>query len=190
MCSPPAAVSGWRWPTALWPIAWPSPEPVTLTVTTGASSLSLPVRSGGRDGDGDNLPLPTAEMSRVHRRTVLRMAAPTMARIEHDVATGRVDFIHSEDSGTTRIDEHGWTFGGTTWRRYSVLPGDPTSAVVELQGREEYGRDGEAMTRIEIHQTMTCDTTHFQVHARLEAFENDQPVFARSWLERIPRDGV
>jgi hypothetical protein len=173
----------------LWPIAWPSPEPVTLTLTTGASSLSLPVRSGV-DADGDNLPLPPAEMSRVHPRTVLRMANPPEARIEHDVATGRVDFIHSEDSGKTRIDAHGWTFGGTTWRRYSVLPDDPTSAVVELNGREEYGREGAAMTRVEIHQTMTGDATHFQVHARLDAFENDRPVFTRSWLERIPRDGV
>jgi hypothetical protein len=37
---------------------------------------------------------------------------------------------------------------------------------------------------------MSSDATHFQIHARLEAFENDQTVFARSWLERIPRDGV
>jgi hypothetical protein len=162
---------------------------VTLTLTTGASTLELPVRAGDR-ADADNLPLPPAEMSRVDARTVLRVSEPTVARIEHDVATGRVDFIHSKDSGKTRTDAHGWTFGGTTWRRYSVLAGDPTSAVVELKGRDEYGREGESMTRIETRQVMSSDATHFQIHARLEAFENDQTVFARSWLERIPRDGV
>ena len=29
---------------SLWPLVWPSPEPVTLAVTTGASRISLPVR--------------------------------------------------------------------------------------------------------------------------------------------------
>jgi uncharacterized protein len=175
--------------TGLWPIAWPSPEPVTLTVTTGASTLDLPVRANGADSAG-NLPVPPAVMSRVHPRTALRVAEPTVARFERDMATGRVDFIHNEDGGKTRIDDHGRIYGGGSWRRYSIHPDDPTSATVELNGCAEFGRAGEEMTRVEIRQVMTCDTTHFQVHARLEAFENDQPVFARSWLERIPRDGV
>ncbi len=44
--------------------------------------------------------------------------------------------------------------------------------------------------RIEARQVMTCDAENFHVQARLEATENGQPVYARSWLETIPRDGV
>ena len=173
----------------LWPIVWPSPEPVTLTLQAGTSSFDLPVR-GSSGGDTGNVPLPPAEMSRVQPQTVLRIAEATVARIEHDVASGRIDFIHEEDGGTSRIDDHGWVFGGKNWRRYSIIPGDPASARVELNRREEYGREGEAMTRIEVRQVMSCDAADFRIHARIEVFENDQPVFARSWLERIPRDGV
>ena len=46
------------------------------------------------------------------------------------------------------------------------------------------------MTRIETRQTMTCDETHFEIHASLEAFEDERAVFSRTWLERIHRDGV
>ena len=173
----------------LWPLVWPSPEPVTLTVYAGASTFDLPVR-GSAGGDAGNVPLPPAEMSRVKPRTMLRAAEPAVARIEHDVATGRIDFIHQEDGGRVRIDGHGWVFGGKTWRRYSLIGDDPLSARVELNGCEEFGREDGSMTRIEVRQVMSCDATHFHIHARLEVFENDAAVFARSWLERIPRDGV
>ena len=175
--------------TGQWPIAWPSPAPVTLSIHTGTSTVDLPVRGAGGE-DGRLAPLPPAEMSRVHPRTMLRVAAPPVMRVEHDIANDRVDYVHEEDYGTTRIDRHGWTFGGKTVRRYSIVGDDPDSTCVALSGHEVYGRDGGPMTRIETHQTMTCDRTHFEIHARLEAFEDERPVFTRTWLERIPRDGV
>jgi len=61
----------------LWPLVWPSPEPVTLTVYAGASSFDLPVR-GSAGGDSGNVPLPPAEMSRVQPQTVLRVADPAV----------------------------------------------------------------------------------------------------------------
>ena len=109
--------------TGQWPIAWPSPAPVTLTIHTGTSTVDLPVRGAG-DDDGRLAPLPPAEMSRVHPRTMLRVAAPPVMRVEHDIANDRVDYVHEEDSGATRIDRHGWTFGGKTVRRYSIAGAD------------------------------------------------------------------
>jgi putative CocE/NonD family hydrolase len=175
--------------TAFWPIVWPSPEPVTLTVYAGASGLDLPVRRP-RPEDDRLPPLPPAEMSRVQDRTLLRRPDPQVLRVETDVASGLVTFVHEEDSGLVRIDRDGWTFGGKVMRRYQIDPDDPTSARIELSSFDEYGRDGELAVRVEATQLMTCDAGNFHVHARLEATENDVPVYSRSWLETIPRDGV
>ena len=66
-------------------------------------------------------PLPEAETSPVHGRTVLRVVEPTVMQMTHDVAGGRVTFLHIEDSGKQRIDRHGWAFGGTVIRRTSAI---------------------------------------------------------------------
>jgi hypothetical protein len=174
---------------AFWPIAWPSPKPVRLTVFTGVSALLLPVR-GPRPEDEALAALPQAEMSPVHGRTTLRVAEPTIMQVTRDASSGRVTVRHVEDGGKRRIDRHGWEFGGKVTRRFSVEADAPTSARIELEGREERGRAGGPQIRIETYQDMTCDETDFVVHARIQAFENDRPVFARTWLERIPRDGI
>ena len=175
--------------TALWPIVWPSPEPVTLTVYAGACSLALPVRRP-RPEDDELAPLPPAEMSRMQDRTLLRRPDPQVLRVERDVASGFVTFVHEEDGGVVRIDRDGWTFGSKTLRRYRIHPDDPTSARIELRRVDEYGRDGELAVRVEATQLMTCDAKNFQVQAKLDATENGLPVYSRSWLETIPRDGV
>ena len=90
--------------TGLWPIAWPAPEPVTLTVTTGRSTLTLPVRPD-RAEDAALRELPPAACTPLAPRTALRPAAPVVARMEEDLATGELAFVHVEDGGTTRLDD-------------------------------------------------------------------------------------
>ncbi len=133
--------------------------------------------------------LPPAEQSPVHPRTVLREPAPPVLRIERDVGNDLVRFVHVEDEGKVRIDRDGWEFGAKTTRRTSIRPGDPTSARIELEGLLECGREGGPQVRIETSTVMTCDERDFHVEASLDAYENDEPVFSRSWSESIPRDG-
>ncbi len=175
--------------SSFWPVAWPSPEPVTLTVSAGESTLGLPERQA-RSGGGALPPLAPAHTARVHDRTVIRPPAPTVVRLEEDVSSGRLSLVHVEDSGIVQIDRHGWTFGGITERHYSILPDDPTSARIAFSNHEDYGRDGGPRIRIETSQLMTCDTENFYLQANLDAFEDGQPVFSKSWLETIPRDGT
>ena len=75
-------------------------------------------------------PLPPAEMSRVQDRTLLRRPDPQVLRVETDVASGLVTFVHEEDSGLVRIDRDGWTFGG---KDHAPLP-DPSR-------RSDFGAD-------------------------------------------------
>ncbi len=175
--------------TGLWPIAWPAPEPVTLAVTAGRSTLTLPVRPD-RDEDAALRGLAPPASTPLAPRTALRPAAPVVARFEEDVATGRLAFVHVEDSGKTRIDSDGWSFGNVIRRRFEIRPEDPLSASVELDGEEVYGRAGELDIRIRTWMRMTSDGASFHVHARLEADEDGRCVFSRTWLEAIPRDGV
>ena len=175
--------------TGLWPIAWPAPEPVTLKVTTGRSALTLPIRPE-RPEDAALPELPPPSSTPVAPRTVLRPAAPAEARMEEDVASGRLAFVHVEDSGTTRIDTNGWTFSNVIRRRFEIHPDDPRSASVALEGEDAWGREGELDIRVRTWMRMTSDETSFHVRARLEADEDGRCVFSRTWLESIPRDGV
>lgn len=175
--------------SGLWPIAWPAPEPVILTVTAGRSSLTLPVRPD-RAEDAALRELPPPASTPLAPRSVLRPAAPVAARMEEDVATGELAFVHVEDAGTTRLDANGWTYGNLIRRRFAIHPDDPLSASVELEGEDTYGRDGELDIRVRTWTRMTSDETSFHVHARLEADEDGRCVFSRTWLETIPRDGV
>ena len=175
--------------TGLWPIAWPAPEPVTLTVAAGRSALTLPIRPE-REEDAALRELPPPASTPLAPRTVLRPAAPVVARMEEDVATGWLAFVHVEDAGRTRLDANGWTYGNVIRRRFEIHPDDPLSASVELEGEEVYGRAGELDVRIRTWMRMTSDAASFHVHARLEADEDGRCVFSRTWIEAIPRDGV
>jgi predicted acyl esterase len=175
--------------TAQWPIVWPSPRPVTLTVVAGTSALELPVRPP-RPEDAALAPLPAPETSPLQPRTALRVAPPPTLRLERDVAGNSVTMVHREGGGRTRIERDGWEFGSEVRRRLSVRDDDPTSARIELEGVEEFGRAGGLEVRIETTTLMTCDERDFQVQARLDVYEGGRPVHSRSWLERVPRDGV
>ena len=175
--------------TGLWPIAWPAPEPVTLTVTAGRSSLTLPVRPD-RVEDAALRELPPPASTPLAPRSVLRPAAPVAARMEEDLATGELAFVHVEDAGATRLDDNGWTYGNVIRRRFTIHPDDPLSASVELEGEDTYGRAGELDIRIRTSMRMTSDAASFHVQARLEADEDGRHVFSRTWREAIPRDGV
>lgn len=175
--------------TGLWPVVWPAPERVTLSVSAGRSTLTLPVRPD-RDEDAALRELPPAASTPLAPRTVLRPAAPVVVRTEEDLATGRLAFVHVEDSGETRIDSDGWIYGNTIRRRFEIHPDAPLSASLELEGEDIYGREGELAVRIRTWVGMLSDESSFHIHARLEAEEDGRCVFSRTWLEAIPRDGV
>jgi hypothetical protein len=73
----------------------------------------------------------------------------------------------SLNSGTNRIDRHARTTSAKVDYQYHIHPDDPTSACVDLRATETYGREGQLDARIEAHQAMTCDRTHFFVEEKL-----------------------
>jgi putative CocE/NonD family hydrolase len=171
---------------AYWPIAWPSPEPVTLRLLAGeACRLDLPLRRA-RPGDARLPDLPPPEMAPALALEVLRRPDRSLRRYD-DPETGRRLLERSADYGRLRLEGSGMELGGESRDRYGVSAGDPLSAEVRCERRLELAR-GDWHTRIETESSLRASETHLHVSAHLRALEGEAPLFERSWTFRIPRD--
>jgi hypothetical protein len=173
--------------SSYWPIIWPSPRPVRLVVRTGGSRLVLPLRD--RQGGDAAIRFEPAVIGRATPRTV-RKGTRQERTITRDVATNEVVYTVVRDEGRSVIDEIGVETGFEKKVAYRIRPDDPTSARVDLREafaqRHEQGWD----TFVEAEAALTSTAEEFLVEASLKAFEAGKPFFVKSWLERIPRDGV
>ncbi|WP_159587774.1 CocE/NonD family hydrolase [Chelativorans xinjiangense] len=175
--------------TSFWPNVWPSPEPISLMLHAGASRLFLPIRPDRRE-DADLPAFPEPEGSAPLAATAIRPVSPKTTTITHDHATGRVTVTNEKDFGRKRIDRFGWKFGRRWRERRSIVDDDPLTATAEFEAEMVYFRAGQLDLRVEMSCTVTADAEHFAVEAHQQAYESGHPVFARSWLEKIPRDGI
>ena len=172
---------------AYWPIAWPSPEPVTLTLHTGASALLLPVRKP-RAEDAGLAPFPPAEATPPEPMTVLKPGADRRSWTR-DIATGETVLVIESDDGQTRFDTHGLVTDGGRRSVYRIGGTDPNSASVDIAFRLEVGR-GDWQVRTQTRAVFRSTPTEFLVDATLDAWEGEVRVCARNWSTRIPRDLV
>jgi len=171
--------------TAYWPIAWPSPEPVILTVFTGASRLELP-RRAPRPEDAKLPAFPESEGAKPLAKTYHRPASHRRW-VERDIGAGIQTFHVAEDLGHYTIDHTGQETDYIHREAYRIRDDDPLSAEIEIGFVISIGR-GDWRTRSETSTLLRADGTHFHVEAKLDAFENETPVFSRKWKESIPRD--
>ncbi len=173
--------------TCYWPIAWPSPEPVTLTVYAGASFLELPVREP-RASDAELAPLPPAQLPPALPVTML-VPASEGRKVIYDAWRDEVAVEAHDDQGTKRFDGIGLVTRGRQDHRYVIRPDDPLSARAEVSWIVGMSR-GDWSIETRTSTVMTSTRTHFQLHARLDAFEGEARVFSRNWRSEIPRDLV
>jgi len=168
-----------------WPLAWPSPRPVTLEVSAGASHLLLPVRPPRPEDEHVALPQP-ARAAPPTPRTVL--AAPSRRRrLEVDQLSGEHVLELEVDAGSVRLDAIDLTVTSTNRTRYAHRGDDPSTARVEAWDEVRFEREGWDV-RIRTHTALSADERHFHTHARLEAFEGERRVFDRTSERSIPRD--
>src|SRR5262249_12682588 len=173
--------------TAYWPIAWPSPEPVTLTIYAGASTLTLPVRLPD-PADAALPPLPPAETAPPLPVTAFEPAR-TERVVHHDATTGTVTLDWTQDNGRHRYDDIDLTVHSIAADRFTIRPDDPLSARAEVTWTVRFARgDWRVETRTRTVLTATRET--FELTATLDAFEDDAPVHHQRWARSIPRDLV
>ena len=177
--------------TTYWPWLWPSPEVTTITVTGGdASWLELPVRPLDAP-DGDPPAFGSPESAPPLATEVLRQD-DAYHRIEHDTVAGTYVMRMNQD-GDNRIRHvaSGVEMWDESRDEMSIREGDPLSARTVAERTvglrwDDPGVEAEVRTRSEL----TCDATTFFLEDRLEAFEDGERVFERTWSRSFPRDHV
>jgi hypothetical protein len=173
--------------SSYWPIAWPSPEPVTLTVHAGASELELPVRRA-RPEDARLSPFAPAEGSpelpiTEHRPDHLRET------VTYDLVTGITEFRSEDDGGHITLDHIGLERDHRKTEVFRIQDEDPSSAAVAFTSTHIVGR-GDWRTKAVTHTEVRVTPSEFVVHARLDAYEGEQRVLSRNWDVRHKRDMV
>ena len=166
--------------TAYWPMIWPSPEAATVTLASG--SLSLPVRPSAT---GDECSFPEPEAAAPWAVETIR-PEKSERRIERDLESGIVTVVVANDFGAVRASDHGLVSGSRMIERWSIDPGDPSSARGEIRWEQELSR-GDWSVRTVATSTMMCNPVAFELAARLEAFEGDTAVFSRDYAASVPR---
>jgi hypothetical protein len=171
--------------TSYWPLAWPSPEPVTLSLHTSGSSLTLP-RRAANGVDHELAPFEPAECSPGLAFSELEPGNATRT-LTQDIGTGELVLHHLEDTGRNRLDDIGLITQKRSEETFSIREGDPASARTDMVRIVRAEREGWKI-RTETRLTFSCDADNFFIKASLDAFENDAPVANRRWDKTIPRD--
>jgi predicted acyl esterase len=181
-----------RWRVALsptyWPIAWPSPEPVTLTVFTGESShLNLPIRTSSLK-DAKLTPFEPPERSLPLKVEVIR--SPSLSwKNQKDVINNFNQITIKGDRGLRRIDSNEMVFEHTYCDKYIIQEGNPLSAQVYCERKIGIER-GNWCTRVEAKSKMWADLKKFYVTNHLDAYERDTKIFSRERTIKFPRELV
>lgn len=171
---------------SLWPMIWPSPQPVELRIVAGVSKLSLPVRPAGIADD----PMP---IKLLKNRIETEAKADTLSSSRYEVtrmgpdAHGRIT-LHKRlrDLPETLTDIGTTVSEGSDWFM-SIQEGDPNSSVWQLEWFIKLERgDWNTTTRSTLELSSTAE--EFRIKESIAAWEGEAQVFHRAWDNRIKRD--
>lgn len=172
--------------TSYWPLAWPPPEAARLTIQTENSALKLPVRTP----QPDDVTVRFEEAEGGSPPVVEQIIPPHHNWLVHrDLAEGISVLEIIKDEGTYRIEEIDLDVGDRTWEWYTYQGDDFTSVRGENRTERTFQR-GDWSVRTTTRTVLTADTTHFRIHAELDAYEGEKRIYSQNWERIIPRDGV
>jgi putative CocE/NonD family hydrolase len=171
--------------SSYFPLAWPTPEPVTMTVLTGRSELQLPIRSP------DGATVRDLGKPRAAEPLDVTFVEPPRAEwtVHEDRDTGRVTVQTRDHEGAALITAHEFYHSAEARERYSILPDDPTSAEGAVTWTHEMQRDGWSVKTVTTTR-LTSDASAFHIVARLQAWEGETLVRDADWDVSIPRNLV
>ncbi|MGD8624673.1 MAG: CocE/NonD family hydrolase [Anaerolineae bacterium] len=181
--------AGHRWRLAIsptyWPMAWPSPEPVTLILQTGEEScLRLPVRPP-RAADANLPPFEPPESSEPMAHEQIR-AGSHERFITRDVGNRSLQIRDVLDEGHKRLVVSDLEMEGKNDDTYTIVEDEPLSARIHCRRTAGLKR-GDWQVRIETCSSLSADADSFYVTNVVDAYEGNVRVFATARDLRIPR---
>ncbi len=173
--------------TSYWPLAWPSPEPACLTVHAAGSAIELPVRAP-RPADAALRAFGPAEGA---APTPRRMIAPEHHNwlVHRDLAADLSTLEVINDSGVWHLEEVDLEVAYKVQEWYSSRADDFRSPRGETRLTRGLKR-GDWDVRTEARTVLTSTPEEFRISADLDAWENGERVFCRTWNLSLPRDFV
>jgi hypothetical protein len=171
---------------AMWPMLWPTPEPMTTELKLGASRLTLPVVPYEKRPVPDYLPPAKdpvfAGVESLESGTTSGYGE--ISSVERNPQTGSAIAKATNGSatrypwGTERVFET---------IRYELNDHAPADAKVTGSHRMEVELPGRKLVwEAELSFTSDHDNFHYSYYRRLT--ENGKPVREKTWKQTIPRD--
>lgn len=172
--------------TSYWPLAWPPPQATCLTIYTGKSALRLPLRTPRSEDEAIGFGAPEgASTSRPKRIETAHHNWLVHRDLAEDLSVLEV----IKDEGRWCIEAIDMEVGDCIRDWYTYQGDDFTSARGETRTERRFSR-GDWSVRTTTRTVLTADTTHFHIHAELDAFEGEKRVYSQNWERVIPRDGL
>lgn len=167
-----------------WPFAWPSPDPVRLTLSVGdATRLTLPCRPPLAPEPAVSFGAP--EQTAAAAGTVSGEPWRTLRR---ELAGGRTELDVGERAHG-RLEEARLETRELANRRFSLVDGDPLSAMVECRGEQSLSR-GQWNVSVSVRTTLSATAESFWLSHELDAYEGGVRVHSARGAIEIPRDHV
>ncbi|SIO12520.1 hypothetical protein SAMN05444722_0519 [Rhodovulum sp. ES.010] len=173
--------------TSYWPLAWPSPAPVRLTIHPRQSALDLPVRAPRPADDGLRAFGPPEGAAPTPRRVVETGHHNWL--VHRDLARDLSTLEVINDNGILHLDEIDLDVENRAFEWYSAQGDDFLSPRGETRLLRGLKRDDWAV-RTEARTVLTSTPAEFRISADLDAWEDGNRVFCRSWNLSLPRDFV
>ncbi|GGX77044.1 peptidase S15 [Litchfieldella qijiaojingensis] len=172
--------------SSYWPLAWPSPVPVTLTLHPGGRLL-LPSRPL-READADLHDLGVQRVA-LGPTTTLLVPAHREWTVLFNLATNEATLQVIDNDGQWRLDELGLTIGYDVTERYRYANDDYATLRGEVVNSRSFER-GDWHVVVATRTQLTSTPTHFHLDATVDAYEDDVRIFSRTWNESVPRDNI
>ncbi|TVR66764.1 MAG: CocE/NonD family hydrolase [Spirochaetaceae bacterium] len=173
--------------SSYWPLAWPAPEAPRLTIYTAGSEIIIPRRLVRRD---DAAP-PRFAQPESAQSIPFTLLAPAHREwtVVHNLRSNEVALDVVNNDAVIRLEDINLTVRKDVEERFSYRNNRYDTLRAEVTGTRAFQR-GAWEARTITRTVLTSTRTHFRIRATLDAYEGDARIFARSWDEIVPRDGL
>lgn len=168
--------------TSYWPMILPSPSDPGLTIDTSSLSLSLPLL-----GQHSEVVVPEPVNPDPLPKYIEHTEGSTSRTVERDMTNGVTHYRIYEDGGLSEHPDTGLATQDIRDETWSIAADDPHSMVGTSTWTCIAKRDGWSVRTVST-SVLTCDANDWITEAKIVAYENDAPIFEKSFAKRVARD--